>query len=55
MFWSDKSRRDQYLKDVEFFDIENKKQKNVHIYSAYLELKDKGLKFLTTDRISLKY
>ena len=32
IFWSDKSRRDQYLEDVEFFDIENKKTKNVHIY-----------------------
>ena len=48
IFRSDKSRRDQYLKSVEFFDIENKKPKNVHIYSAYLELKDRGLKFLTT-------
>ena len=41
IFQSDKSIRDQYLENVEFFDIENKKPK---------ELKDKGLKSLTTDR-----
>ena len=51
-FRSDKSRRDRYLKDVEFFYIENKKTQNVNIYSAYQELKDRGLKFLTTDRNS---
>ena len=44
---------DQYLEDVEFFDTENKKSKNVHIYSAYQELKDRGLKFLATDQNSL--
>ena len=49
---SDKSRRDKYLEDVEFFDIENKKPKKVHIYSAYKEIKDRGLKFLTTDQNS---
>ena len=53
IFRSDKSRRDQYFENVEFFDIENKKPKNVHIYSAYLQLKDRGLKFLTTDGNSL--
>ena len=47
---SDKSRRDKYLEDVEFFDIENKKRKKVHIYSAYKKIKDRGLKFLTTDQ-----
>ena len=51
-FPSGKSRRDQYLEDTEFFDIENKKQKNVHIFSAYQELKNSGLKFLKTDRNS---
>ena len=35
LFWSGKSRRDQYLEDVEFFDIENKKTKNEQLYSAY--------------------
>ena len=49
IFRSDKSKRDQYLEDVEFSDIENKKTKKVHIYSAHKELKDRGLKFLTTD------
>ena len=34
IFQPDKFRRDQYLKDVEFFDVENKKPKNVHTYSA---------------------
>ena len=53
IFRSDKSRRDQYFENVEFFDIENEKPKNVHIYSAYLELKDRGLKFLTADGNSL--
>ena len=48
IFRSDKSRRDQYLEGVEFFDVENKILKNVRIYSAYEELKDRGLKFLTT-------
>ena len=48
IFRSDKSRRDQYLEDVEFFDVENKIPKNVHIYSAYEELNDRDLKFLTT-------
>ena len=38
VFWSDQSRRDQYLKGVDFFDVENEKSKNVHIYSAYEEL-----------------
>ena len=52
IFQSDKFRRDQYLKDVEFFDIENKKLKNVHIYSAYQELKDGSLKFLITNQNS---
>ena len=46
---SDKSRRRPYLEDDQFFGIENKKPKNVHIYSAYLELKNRGLKFLITD------
>ena len=41
IFRSDKSRRDQYLEDVEFFDVENK-PKNVYIYSACKELKDQG-------------
>ena len=49
MFLSDKSRKDQYLEYVKFFDTENKKPQNVHIYSVYKELKDRGLKFLTTD------
>ena len=40
-------------KILNFFDIENKKTKNVHIYSAYLKLQDRGLKFLTNDRNSL--
>ena len=53
IFRSDKSRRNQYLKDIEFFDTENKKSRNVHIYSSYLELKDRGIKFLTTDWNSL--
>ena len=52
IFRSDRSRRDQYIEDVEFFDLANKKTKNVHIYSAYKELKDTGLKFLTTDQNS---
>ena len=52
IFRSDKSRRDKYLEDVEFFNIENKKQKNVHIYSAYKELKDRSIKILTTDQSS---
>ena len=51
MIW-DKSRRDQYLEDIQFFDVQNKKPKNVHIYSAYKEVKDRGLKFLTTNRNS---
>ena len=50
---SDKSRRRPYLEDDQFFGIENKKPKNVHIYSAYLELKNRGLKFLITDWNSL--
>ena len=45
-------RRDQYLEDTEFFYIENKKPKKVHIYSAYQDLKDNNLKFLTTDQNS---
>ena len=49
---SDKSRRDRYLEDIEFFNVEKKKPKSVHIYSAYKELKDRGLKFLTTNRNS---
>ena len=49
-FRSEKSRRDQYLEGVEFFDYENKKTKNVHIYSASKELKDRGLKILTTSK-----
>ena len=44
IFWSDKSRKDQYLEGAEFFDVENKKLKNVHIYSAYEELNNWGLK-----------
>ena len=52
IFRSDKSRRDQCLEGIGFFDIENKKPKSVHIYSAYKELKDRDLKFLTTDRNS---
>ena len=48
IFCSDKSRRGQYIENLEFFDVENKKLKNVHIYSAYKKLKDSGLKFLTT-------
>ena len=52
IFQSDKFRRDQYLKDVEFFDIENKKPKNVHIYSAYQELKYDSVKFLITNQNS---
>ena len=52
IFRSDKSRRDQHIEDVEFFDIENKKPKNVRIYSACQDLKDNGLKFLTTDQNS---
>ena len=43
----------KYLEDVEFFDVENKKPNDVHIYSAYKELKDRGLKFLTSDWNSL--
>ena len=27
---------------LNFFDVENKKPKNVHIYLAYKELKDRG-------------
>ena len=34
IFWSDKSRRDQYFEGIGFFDIENKKPENIHIYSA---------------------
>ena len=49
---SDKSRRDRYLEDIEFFNVENKNPKSVHIYSAYKKLKDRGLKFLTTNRNS---
>ena len=49
-FQSEKSRRDQYLEGVEFFDYESKKTKNVHIYSASKELKDRGLKILTTSK-----
>ena len=49
-FRSEKSRRDQYLEGVEFFDYESKKTKNVHIYSASKELKDRGLKILTTSK-----
>ena len=41
IFRSDKSRRDQYLEDIEFFDAEND-PKNVHIYSACKELKGQG-------------
>ena len=52
MFQSDKFRRDQYLGDVEFVDVEIKNPKNVHIYLAYKELKDGGHKFLTTDQNS---
>ena len=37
---------------LNFFDVENKKPKNVHIYLAYKELKDRGHKLLTTDRNS---
>lgn len=43
-FRSGKSRRNQYIENVEFFDDENKKAKNIHIYSAYQELKHSGLK-----------
>ena len=53
IFCSDKSRRDQYIEDVEFFYVENKKTKKVHILSAYKELKDGSLKFFTTDQNSL--
>ena len=53
IFRSDKSRRDQYLEELKFLDLENKKPKNIHIYSAY-KLKDRGLEFLTTDRNSPK-
>ena len=49
---SDKSRRDRYLEDIEFFNVENKNPKSVHIYSAYKKLKDRGLKFLTNNRNS---
>ena len=52
IFRSHKSRRDQHLEDTKFFDTENKKPKNPHIYSVYLELKNRGLKYLTTDRNS---
>ena len=53
IFRSDKSRRNQYFKDNEFFDVKNKKPKNVQIYSAYKELKHRALKFLTADWNSL--
>ena len=49
IFRSNKYRRNQYLKEVTFFYIENKNQENVHIYLPYQELKDCGLKFLITD------
>ena len=49
---SDQSRRDWYLEDIEFLDVENTKPKSVHTYLACKELKDRGLKFLTTNRNS---
>ena len=41
IFQSHKSRRDQYFKEVEFFGVEDKKQKNIHIYSPYKELNNR--------------
>ena len=36
IFWSDKSGRDEYFKDVEFFDAENKKSKK-HAYLSSIQ------------------
>ena len=40
------------LKMLNFLMLKIKKAKNMHIYPAYKELKDRGLKFLTTDQNS---
>ena len=40
------------LKTLNFLLLKKTTTKNIHIYSAYKELKDRGLKFLITDQNS---
>ena len=45
IFRSDKSRRDKYLKDVEFFDVENKNEKTYIFTQHTKSLKTEVLNF----------
>ena len=51
-FRADKSRQSKYIERVKFFNVESKKTKEIYIYLTYKLLKEKGLRFLNSNRKS---